>query len=72
MKIEIEIDDLIGYQFKSDENKVVRFEDMSRREQIKVLNAFANGYELFVNALKEDIQNESKSKRDNRHHRGGV
>ena len=53
MKIEIEIGDLIGYQFKSDENKVVRFEDMSRREQIKVLNAFANGYELFINALKE-------------------
>ena len=53
MKIEIEIDDLVGYQFKSDENKVVRFEDMSRREQIKVLNAFVNGYELFINALKE-------------------
>ena len=29
MKIEIEIDDLIGYQFKSDKNKVIRFEDMS-------------------------------------------
>ncbi len=54
MKIEIEIDNLIGYQFKSDENKVIRFEDMSRREQIKVLNAFANGYELFINALKEE------------------
>ena len=53
MKIEIEIDDLIGYQFKSDENKVIRFEDMSRREQIKVLNAFVNGYELFIKALKE-------------------
>ena len=54
MKIEIEIDDLIGYQFKSDENKVIRFEDMSIREQIKVVNAFANGYELFINALKEE------------------
>ena len=53
-EIEIEIDDLIGYQFKSDENKVVRFEDMSRREQIKVLNAFAGGYELFLTALKEE------------------
>ena len=53
MKIEIEIDDLVGYQFKSDENEVIRFEDMSRREQIRVLNAFANGYELFVNALKQ-------------------
>lgn len=54
MKIEIEIDDLIGYQFKSDENEVIRFEAMSRQEQIKVLNAFANGYELFINALKEE------------------
>lgn len=54
MKIEIEIDDLVGYQFKSDENKVILFEDMSRREQIKVLNAFVSGYELFITALKED------------------
>jgi hypothetical protein len=54
MKIEIEIDDLVGYQFKSGENKVIRFEDMSRREQIKVLNAFVNGYELFLTALKEE------------------
>lgn len=54
MKIEIEIDDLVGYLFKSDENEVIRFEDMSRREQIKVLNAFACGYELFLNALKKE------------------
>ena len=53
MKIEIEIDSLVGFQFKSDENKVIHFEDMSRREQIKVLNAFANGYNLFINALKK-------------------
>jgi hypothetical protein len=54
MKIEIEINDLVGFQFKSDDNEVIHFEDMSRREQIKVLNAFANGYELFINALKEE------------------
>ena len=55
MKIEIEIDDLIGYQFKSDENEVIlRFEDMSRREQIHVLNAFVGGYKLFLTALKEE------------------
>lgn len=54
MKIEIEIDDLISYQFKSDENEVIRFEDMSRKEQIHVLNAFVNGYELFISALKEE------------------
>lgn len=54
MKIEIEIDGLVGYKFKSDENEAIHFEDMSRREQIKVLNAFANGYNLFINALKEE------------------
>lgn len=54
MKIEIEIDGLVGFQFKSDENKVIHFEDMSRREQIKVLNAFANGYNLFKSVLKEE------------------
>ena len=54
MKIEIEIDDLIGYQFKSDENEVIHFEDMSRREQIKVLNAFAKGYDLFITTLKKE------------------
>lgn len=54
MKIEIEIDEMVGYQFKSNENEVIRFEDMTRREQIKVLNAFANGYGLFINALKEE------------------
>lgn len=54
MKIEIEIDGLVGFQFKTDENKVIHFEDMSRREQIKVLNAFANGYNLFKSALKEE------------------
>ena len=53
MKIEIEIDDLVGYQFKSDENEAIHFEDMPRREQIKVFNTFVNGYELFINALKE-------------------
>lgn len=54
MKIEIEINDLVGFQFKSDEGKVIHFEDMTRRDQIKVLNAFASGYELFINALKEE------------------
>ena len=56
MKIEIEIrkDGLTGYWFKSDENKVIHFEDMSRQEQIMALNAFASGYAMFINALKEE------------------
>ena len=54
MKIEIEIKDgLAGYQFKEGK-KTVRFENLSRQEQIRILNSFANGYELFINALKKD------------------
>lgn len=56
MKIEIEIkkDGLAGYQFKSDDNKVIHFEDMSSQEQIMALNAFVSGYGMFRNALKEE------------------
>lgn len=54
MKIIIEIDGLVGYQFHDDNNKVVHFEDLSRLEQIRILNSFADGYRLFINALKEE------------------
>ena len=55
MIVIIEIDGgLAGYQFKDDNDNVVRFEDLSRKEQIRILNGFANGYELFIEALKED------------------
>ena len=51
----IEIDDgLVAYQFKDDNDNVVLFEDLSRLEQIRILNGFANGYELFIKVLKED------------------
>ena len=53
MKVTIEIDGLVGYQFRDDKENVVKWEDLSRKEQIKVLNGFANGYELFIRALKE-------------------
>lgn len=55
MKIEIEIKDgLAGYQFKDDNDNVVKFENLSRQEQIRILNSFANGYELFIKALNEE------------------
>lgn len=54
MKVTIEIDGLVGYQFHDDNDNVVSFEGLSRKEQIRILNSFANGYELFVNALNED------------------
>lgn len=54
MKIIIEIEDgLAGYQFEKG-NNVVFFEDLERREQIRILNSFAYGYDLFGECLKEE------------------
>ena len=51
----IEINDgLAGYQFKDDNDNVVLFENLSRKEQIRILNSFANGYQLFRSVLKEE------------------
>lgn len=51
----IEIDDgLVAYQFKDDSDNVVQFENLSRKEQIRILNSFANGYQLFRSILKEE------------------
>ena len=53
MIVIIEIKDgLIGYQFKDSNNNVVQFEALSRREQVRILNSFANGYILFKDILK--------------------
>lgn len=54
MIVTIEIKDgLIGYQFKDGNNNVVQFENLSRREQVRILNSFANGYSLFKDILKD-------------------
>jgi hypothetical protein len=54
MTVTIEIKDgLVGYQFKDGNDNVVQFENLSRREQIRILNSFANGYSLFKDILKE-------------------
>lgn len=53
-KIEIELSgDLIGYEFKSN-GENVQWEDLDRKQQIRILNSFAKGYELFYNFLKEE------------------
>ena len=53
MTVTIEIKDgLVGYQFKDGNDNVVQFEDLSRREQVRILNSFANGYSLFKDILK--------------------
>ena len=53
MIVTIEIENgLVGYQFKDGNDNVVQFEDLSRREQVRILNSFANGYSLFKDILK--------------------
>lgn len=54
MKVTIEIEGgLASYQFKDGNDNVVQFEDLSRREQVRILNSFVNGYNLFENVIKE-------------------
>lgn len=53
-KVEIEFtDNLCGYSFIK-EGKQVQWSELSRQEQISVLNSFAQGYELFEKFLKEE------------------
>lgn len=53
MTIDIQVSELIGYMFYIDGKQVV-WEDMTRDQQIKVLNAFSQGYRLFERFLKEE------------------
>ena len=50
--IQVEISELAGYEFFIDGEKV-SWEDMTRKQQIKVLNSFSSGLELFSKFLKE-------------------
>ena len=54
MKVTIEIDDLVGFQFHDDNDNVVMFENLSRREQVMILNSFIDAYKLFYDVLKEE------------------
>ena len=52
MTIDIQVSELAGYMFYID-GKQVRYEEMTRHQQIKVLNSFSQGYRLFERFLKE-------------------
>lgn len=53
-KVEIEFtDNLCGYSFIKDGNRL-QWSELSRQEQIRVLNSFAQGYKLFEKFLKEE------------------
>lgn len=55
MTITIEIKDgLAGYEFKDGNGEIVQFEKLPRVEQVRILNSFANGYNLFLKALNDD------------------
>lgn len=54
MKVEIEIDELAGCRIADDDGNTKNWEDLSRQQQIRILNSFANFYELFVKFLKEE------------------
>lgn len=53
MSISITVSELAGYEFHID-GKKARWEDMSREQQIKVLNSFSQGYRLFERFLKAE------------------
>ena len=52
LTIDIQVSELAGYEFYIDGQKI-NYEDMTRKQQIKVLNSFSQGYNLFVRFLKE-------------------
>ena len=52
LTIDIQVSELAGYEFYIDGQKI-NYEDMTLEQQIKVLNSFSQGYNLFVRFLKE-------------------
>ena len=52
LTIDIQLSELAGYEFYID-GKKINYEDMTREQQIKVLNSLSQGYNLFVRFLKE-------------------
>lgn len=52
LTINIQASELAGYEFYIDGQKT-NYEDMTWEQQIKVLNSFSQGYNLFARFLKE-------------------
>lgn len=46
-------DNLCGMSIKDKDGNIVQFEDLSRQEQIKVLNSLSQNYNCLVRFLKE-------------------
>lgn len=55
VKVTIEIDELAGYAIEK-QGETVKFDELSHRDKIRVCNALARGYELFIQGLREREQ----------------
>ena len=53
MEIRITIDGLAGIEILK-EGKTTQWEELTRKEQISILNTFVGGYNLFRPSLKEE------------------
>lgn len=54
LKVILEVDgDLCGMTIKNRDNKMVQFEDLTRSEQIKILNCLSQNYNCLVRFLKD-------------------
>lgn len=54
LKVILEVNgDLCGMTIKDKDDKVVQFEDLTRSEQIKILNCLSQNYNCLVRFLKE-------------------
>ena len=47
------VGDLCGMSIKDKDDKMVQFEDLTRSEQIKILNSLSQNYNCLVRFLKE-------------------
>lgn len=53
MTIDIQVSEFAGYKFYQD-GEEIEWENMTRQQQIKVLNSFSQGYKLFERFLKQE------------------
>ena len=55
MEIEITIEEYnVGYFLADDKGNELRFEELPRKDQIKILNSFSQGYNFWKRFLKEE------------------
>ena len=53
LKVTLEVDELAGCLIERDDERM-QWENLSRKEQVQILNSFAQFYKLFYKCLKEE------------------